>query len=1458
MITVVVKRNVFAEKSEVLLLPMGSVSELLKEADVHGLPIVSLQGIPIASEWWERVKPKAGSMLTVVCIPAGSADQLIPKDIQRMATQLLVNIGAIALQIGVGGPAGIIAGGALSIGGALAVNALIPLPPTPVEEQVYSLAGSRNQLRPGEAIPRLFGWQRIYPPLAARPYTVTRGADQWLHLLFAPGIGPLFFEDFKIGQTPLVYFKNVEMVVYDGDRNTGHSPTLHLYPQKVYQESFNLLLAKAPPFGAVDEWVWQFTQPDTDEIGVDFAFPRGLYRRTSDGGNAGTFVDFEIQYRLADTYESTEIGWRSTYPVNDETGEPIIDISQTALTAPQNLFDWLAGLLDDLQGAATSLANITAGDQRLSGIFRLWIVPILERISDGLDRWDPSNQDEEDTLTGVDAVISAILSTLDGYINDAVGNITEGVQQAIFDLIGASQIGAALIEVNGYLESGYSPVDLSHFPWWINLWIEGQGASYIFGGSPASNTFRVHTNEQGLHRFGHSWIVPRSGDSNAGRWEVRMRRITDDQPGDSAIVDEARWTAIRSISHRPPVNDPNIALIALRVKASDQLSGIIEQFNCIAESRIRRPADYTQMTTEPYEDWPRTNTRNPAWLYLAALLEYPTNPRPVDVSDAPLTRIDCQAIWDWAEACAAEEINTLPEGGWYGRVFNGVYNSETTLWRVLQDIASAGRATPHISAGKYSVVRDRFQTVPVQIFTPRNSWGFQSTRFYMKEAHAVRVSFVNADEDYTADERIVSIDGYADTLEGDYVAGVLTDPVSGLPIPTRVDRLQLFGVTYPQQAYSDGRYHLAVARLRPETYTLNVDVENLVASRGDLVRVVHFVTLWGLGAGRITAVEESGGVIVGVTLDEVVPFRDGQSYVMRLRASDGTIHERDLNNPGDLDLNQVTLANSVPVSGAGAVAVGDLVSFGIRGSDSVECLIKEVQPGPDFTARLVLIPHAPGVYTADSQPIPEWDSQITVPPELNRPAPVRPSIASTLSDETVLLRGMDGTLTSRIVLFFAPITHDAAGAVQPRTLEVQYALYTTGQRAWHSIPTLPAGAAEASIAPVEDGAVYFIRARHVGGAGQTSEWTELQHTVVGKTTPPPDVLLAITEGNRVRWTYPSPPPDLSGFVLRHRAGTGVLWETATPAHDGVLTSTIWDFAGLPPGTRTVLIRAIDVAGNLSTNAAAVTVNGGDPSLDNLLWSYDHKADAVSSYDGSASNPYGGPWPGEKTGCSIDGLNELAATEDATTFWKPDGSRFYDAQASAAFWRSIYDAMTYEWEWEAVTDYLPGVLRLDYEMQGEAYDVEYRIDTGALFWPEDMEDDLWPADMEESIWSGITGWMSWPGEVECQQATWEFRVTAAGGYTQGKLMDFIVILDVDDVFEDIEDVVIDSGGSRLALTKDYRVVKIVNVAVQYVPGYQTARSIVVHDKSVSLGPLVQCFDGANSPAAAVIDAHVRGF
>ena len=115
--------------------------------------------------------------------------------------------------------------------------------------------------------------------------------------------------------------------------------------------------------------------------------------------------------------------------------------------------------------------------------------------------------------------------------------------------------------------------------------------------------------------------------------------------------------ALRSIAEDDPVTQAGLALIAMRLKASEQLNGVPDQVNCIAES-------YLPMWDGAAWAWSRS--RNPAWAY-CDLLRRRAGDTAIEDS-----RIDLEALGDWADDCDAPAQDGNPtwrfDGGIEGEV----------------------------------------------------------------------------------------------------------------------------------------------------------------------------------------------------------------------------------------------------------------------------------------------------------------------------------------------------------------------------------------------------------------------------------------------------------------------------------------------------------------------------------------------------------------------------------------------------------------------------------------------------------------------------------------------------------------------------------------------------------------------------------------------------------------------
>lgn len=629
-----------------------------------------------------------------------------------------------------------------------------------------------------------------------------------------------------------------------------------------------------------------------------------------------------------------------------------------------------------------------------------------------------------------------------------------------------------------------------------------------------------------------------------GRYQVALTRVTADNTS-TRVRDDCYLAAVRTIQYSYPVRKAGRCLVAMRIKATDQLNGVVDQFSAIAQARLR-----VWTGTE----WVQQATRSHAWAFVDVLTG-PANPKAVADS-----RLDLDAIKAWADACDA-----LAQDGEPKWTFDAVIDYVSTVFEMLRDIAASGRAALSMRDGKFSVVRDLPQTVPVQMFTPRNSWGFKGTKTFIDLPHALRVRYIEPDQEWSQQEATVYADGQTEATA------------------TKFETLETFGCTRRAQAWREGRYHMGVAQLRPEAFEFQADVEHLACTRGDLIRVAHDVPLWGGGWGRVAALDvDELGRVVGCRLDETVSMEAGKLYVVRVRGEDGVGAALSVETQ---DGETAHLVFQAPAPEGHEPQVGDLAVFGEAERESALLLVKSIHPGPNFTARLVCVDAAPGVHDADTGPIPAYDPGMSLPPVHQPQAPRQPVISQIRSDETVLVRTADGRAQPRIVL---TIALDAGLGAPADSIQPQYRRSGSGE-AWSALAPVPAGTGQVAISPVEDGVSYDLRLRALSRLGLASDWTAVDgHTVVGRTTPPPDVgdFSAARRADGVQLSWASATPlDVVGYEIREGASWGTGSVVTTRYRGTTLFVALADAAD-----HTFHIRAIDELGLMSQSAATVTAS----------------------------------------------------------------------------------------------------------------------------------------------------------------------------------------------------------------------------------------------------------------------------
>jgi len=492
----------------------------------------------------------------------------------------------------------------------------------------------------------------------------------------------------------------------------------------------------------------------------------------------------------------------------------------------------------------------------------------------------------------------------------------------------------------------------------------------------------------------------------------------------------------------------------------------------------------------------------------------------------------------------------------------------SSVWETLADVCSAGRAAPTQVDGRWSVVIERPQSVPVSHVTPRNSFGFRAEKAFPDRPHGWRVRFPNQDQGWRQDERRVYADGFDDANATKFVT------------------LELPGVTDPDQIFRLGRFRIAQGELQPERWSFNQDMEFLTYRRGDRVLVTHDVLLVGLASGRVKSADvDTNDDVLGITLDEAVTMESGKQYGVAVRTVDGgNVTAQVVAASGTR--NNLTFTTPVaPVLGAPAIAAGDLLGFGLLGQETDDASVISIAPDQDFKAQIVVVPYREAVFDADAESIPTFNTNITSLPVI--PAP---SVNDVRSDETALAFGPGESLRTRIVVEFDPL--DDPRLDDPRT-EVQIRPTDT-QEPFGNAQIDEESPNRVFVAGVRSGETWDLRLRFRVNGRLPGPWTYVNgHTVVGKSTPPGGLqgLTISVFGAQafLRWDRPAELDVVFGGEVRFRHSplfSGATWPASASIGEVARARALIATLPLKPGT--YLARVFDVAGNPSAAIAAVT------------------------------------------------------------------------------------------------------------------------------------------------------------------------------------------------------------------------------------------------------------------------------
>ena len=644
---------------------------------------------------------------------------------------------------------------------------------------------------------------------------------------------------------------------------------------------------------------------------------------------------------------------------------------------------------------------------------------------------------------------------------------------------------------------------------------------------------------------------------NANQMIVRVRRETGDNTEDNPEYKYYFQSILQTVTfsnNDNPAVDPvgsKIAKTAFKIKATDQLNGRIEGISAIVQT-------YCKVWNG--SAWVDGVTSNPAAL-MRYVLEHPANPKKITNANTQINLTQLQHFYNYCQSKGFE--------------YNGVLGDARSVLDVIRDICAAGRASPALVDGKWTVIIDEprvtisNQPLIIQHFTPHNSWNFEGSKSLPKRPDGLRVTYYDQDSNYQESEIIVY-----DIGKGSNNAELF-------------ESITLPGVTKKSLVIDHAKWHMAQMKLRPEIYTLESDVEYLVCNRGDRVKVMHDIPMWGLGSGRIKN-RISNTVL---ELDEQVPMQANIPYTIRFRSKTGASITRNVvPKTQDGNYSNITLTSSVTTEEADVL---DLFLFGQLNQESQDLIVLSIEPSNNKTARITLVDYGVtdtyNIFTdyLNLSASTVFESQITLPPVLQVQGfgEKIPLITGFVSDESVMERVSKGIFKYNInvAYFNASQLPDITESV-----EVQYDLASATIGVNSKSLFVPFQNGSANITDVKEGETYKVRMRYIGRNGKIGNWSAYSnHTVVGKINPPSEVTNFEVSADKssgqllLSWKE-NPEPDTYTYEIR-KQDTGWGTDDINRLFYGDATK-----AFVPYRSGNFYIKAIDSSGNYSVLSTTVT------------------------------------------------------------------------------------------------------------------------------------------------------------------------------------------------------------------------------------------------------------------------------
>lgn len=866
--------------------------------ELKGQFTIVLNGVHVEQHKLNEHKPVGGDIVGIAPVPAGGGGG--GKDIIRLVAIValaVVTAGAAAAIYTTGWAAmGIAAGGVgaamlaagtaavIGIGGNLLINKLLPPQMPKVDSsssssstsQTYGADGAKNTSTEGIPVPVIYGFYRTAGNLIAT-HTTMSGQDQWLHMLINAGEGVIATLDTStilINDQKLSSFGS-DAIVEFANGNGGQNS----FPEFSAQITSNQV-QNMRDIDTDMSWTVFNTSADKEIEAVEVGLLSTIYKINSSSGNQESHsVNVKVQFR---NYASTDDGdwadirsgikakyigkgWHFTNApgvtgmfdpagatvTEQKVGSQWIDPTRpnkynTSTGLFQNYYLYDGSKYYNLQGEAVAQNGSTVQTSRFGFYPERIIAPSKKTDTSGLTSYDYGNLICNGQIVGKYHRFHNSNPSVPSYNGSGMLLGTKAAETNI-TLSGSTTATSRSFFRSPRLPEGRYSVRVCRIGNKSTSSTVSEGI--VFNEVNEILYSDIHYNYTALLRVSVKTTsnlssIPTVTFINTGRviraWDDKAKRFVPSFKSYGALWGGTHYDCpITSWENStfPTLTASENAIVGKSTMGNKNMFPNVMAFQ--RPAHLLAVGDSTIYNSDGF-----FAHNNPAWVALDML----TDSRIGGGLDP--TRIDFWAFKEWADYCTSK-----------GLYFNGVFDSQETLWDQLSVVFRIGRANPLRVGTRYSVAIEK-PKLEVQAF---GQDAIKQGSFAVNwlpvtdRANEVEVTFYDKSYDYK--QRIIKIYDQSSIDTGRKTVST---------------SMKLIGVTDYNQAVKEANFALNSNKL-VETVSFTVPVSSIACTIGDVIRVQHNMMNWG-EAGKLLDITSLPSSQYSLKLDHPITFATGESW----------------------------------------------------------------------------------------------------------------------------------------------------------------------------------------------------------------------------------------------------------------------------------------------------------------------------------------------------------------------------------------------------------------------------------------------------------------------------------------------------------------------------------------------------------------------------------------------------